>query len=77
MLRRLHFSRKRSKEPEDFVFFTRSLKHYSHTGVYKSFKTVVGHIGCPSARFHDLRHTYAVMSLEAGIDPKTILRVDS
>ena len=72
ILRRVRSKRRRAKGPDDFVFITRNLTHYSPTGVYKSFKTVVDHIGCPNVRFHDLRHTYAVMSLQAGIDPKTI-----
>ena len=29
-------------------------------------------IGCPNVRFHDLRHTHAVLSLKAGIDIKTL-----
>ncbi len=29
-------------------------------------------IGCPEARVHDLRHTYAMVSLENGDDIKTV-----
>jgi integrase len=30
-------------------------------------------LGClPKERFHDLRHTYAVASIRAGDDPKTV-----
>ncbi len=40
--------------------------------VLKRFKKVVARIGRPEARFHDLRHTYAVMSLQEGDDVKTV-----
>ncbi len=29
-------------------------------------------MGLPDMRFHDLRHTYAVMSIQAGDDIKTV-----
>ena len=29
-------------------------------------------IGVPELRFHDLRHTYATLSLQNGVDPKTV-----
>ena len=40
--------------------------------VLKHFKKAVNKIGRPDARFHDLRHTYAVMSLQEGDDIKTV-----
>lgn len=42
-----------------------------HT-VYHNFKRVVASIGQPNTRFHDLRHTYAVNSIRAGDDIKTV-----
>ena len=36
------------------------------------FKEAVEEIGCDSLRFHDLRHTYAVYQIRAGVDIKTI-----
>ena len=38
----------------------------------KRFKAVVSRIGRPDARFHDLRHTYAVTALQEGDDVKTV-----
>lgn len=40
--------------------------------VLKRFKAVCSRIGRPDARFHDLRHTYAVVSLQEGDDVKTV-----
>lgn len=45
----------------------------SYRTVYDCFKRIAFSIGCPQARFHDLRHTYAVLALESGDDIKTIL----
>lgn len=38
----------------------------------KRFKKIAEKIGRPDARFHDLRHTYAVMSLQEGDSIKTV-----
>lgn len=40
--------------------------------VYRAFKKAAAQIGRPDARFHDLRHTYAVAALRAGDDIKTV-----
>lgn len=40
--------------------------------VYKNFKKIVKELGIPSTRFHDLRHTFATISLESGDDFKTL-----
>lgn len=40
--------------------------------VYLHFKKMAVDIGAPNARVHDLRHTYAVLSLENGDDFKTL-----
>lgn len=40
--------------------------------VLKHFKKIATKIKRPDARFHDLRHTYAVMSLQEGDDVKTV-----
>lgn len=46
--------------------------HLIHVTVYKQYKKIVESIGCSSARFHDLRHSYAVASLQNGDDIKTV-----
>lgn len=55
------------------LVFTDELGHHLaiHT-VYKEFKAVVAAIGCPDARFHDLRHSYAVAAIRSGDDIKTV-----
>lgn len=40
--------------------------------VYLHFKAIADEIGAPDARVHDLRHTYAVISLQNGDDVKTL-----
>ena len=40
--------------------------------VYDCFKRVVKKIGFPNTRFHDLRHTYAVVAIKSGDDIKTV-----
>ncbi|MBQ6403179.1 MAG: site-specific integrase [Oscillospiraceae bacterium] len=40
--------------------------------VYNHFKKIAVEIGAPNAKVHDLRHTYAVLSLQNGDDVKTV-----
>lgn len=44
----------------------------SYRTVYDCFKRVVAKIGYPEIRFHDLRHSYAVIAIKNGDDPKTV-----
>lgn len=55
------------------LVFTNEIGHHLaiHT-VYKDFKKVAAAIGRPDARFHDLRHSYAVAAIRAGDDIKTV-----
>ena len=46
--------------------------HLTISTVYNNFKKIVASIGCPNVRFHDLRHSYAVASIRAGDDIKTV-----
>ena len=54
------------------VFTTELGRYVSYRAVYDSFKRIVDRIGLPNARIHDLRHTYAVNSIRAGDDIKTV-----
>lgn len=59
-------------DPTGLVFADDSCEHLCHSTVYKAFKRIAAQIGRPDARLHDLRHSYAVISLQAGDDIKTV-----
>lgn len=55
------------------LVFTNELgEHLKQNAIYKAFKKEVTSIGLPSTRYHDLRHSYAVASIESGDDIKTV-----
>lgn len=56
----------------NFVFTNELGQHYTPKQVYDAFKKVAAEIGRPDARFHDLRHSYAVASIKSGDDIKTV-----
>jgi integrase len=56
----------------DYVFTNALGEHLKHGNVYKKYKRIVSDLGIPSARYHDLRHSYAVSALQAGDDVKTV-----
>ena len=56
----------------NLVFTNEAGGHLCHHTVYKNFKKIVDQIGIPETRFHDMRHTYAVISLQNGDDIKTV-----
>jgi len=56
----------------DYVFTNELGENLKHSTIYKSYKRIVKDIGVPNARYHDLRHSYAVVSLMSGDDVKTV-----
>ena len=56
----------------DLVFTNALGGHFTHGTAYNHFKKIVAGIGLESARFHDLRHSFAVIALESGDDIKTV-----
>ena len=58
--------------PLHLVFTNEIGRNLSPQTVYLHFKKLAESIGLPSARFHDLRHSYAVAALQAGDDVKTV-----
>lgn len=59
-------------QDKDFVFCNEMGERISPHTLYDNFKKIAASIGRPDARLHDLRHSYAVASLQAGDDPKTV-----
>ena len=55
-----------------YVFCDAMGRHLSPSTVYQKFKRIANDIGVPDTRLHDLRHSYAVASLQAGDDIKTV-----
>lgn len=58
--------------PDNLVFTDSIGGHLTKSSVYRDFKSVAKSIGRPDARFHDLRHSYAVAALRSGDDIKTV-----
>lgn len=59
-------------ENSGFVFTDELGQHLKPQNVYREFKRVVAGMGIPAARFHDLRHSYAVAAIRSGDDIKTV-----
>ena len=60
------------EQETDFVFLDDMGNHLNAATVYENFKKIAAQIGAPEARFHDLRHTFAVNCLQCGDNPKTV-----
>lgn len=58
--------------PLNLVFTNALGQHLVAYTVYHNFKKIAESIGLPDIRFHDLRHTYATLSLQNGDDIKTV-----
>ncbi len=54
------------------VFTNHFGQHFGRTTLTRNVSEIGREIGVPGFRFHDLRHTYAVASIRAGDDIKTI-----
>lgn len=80
VLKRIQNSQKALKELPDgswhnefnLVFVDKKGQHLSCMTIYHHFKDIVDSIGRPEMRFHDLRHSYATLSLQTGADVKTV-----
>ena len=57
---------------DGFVFTDELGRHLARQTVYQCFKRIVAALGIPDVRFHDMRHSYAVASLQSGDDVKTL-----
>lgn len=55
-----------------FPNFIKTEEPISPALAYSTLKRILKKAGLPSIRFHDLRHTFATMAIENGIDIKTV-----
>lgn len=58
--------------PEGLIFTHADGRPYCAHTVYKHYKAIVKRMGLPDLRMHDLRHTYATTSLQAGNSIKEV-----
>ena len=56
----------------DLVFTNELGGHLCHTTVYQHFKKLVKKIGMDETRFHDLRHSTAILALQNGCSTKVV-----
>lgn len=56
----------------NLVFTHENGRHLTAGTTYACFKRIVKRLGMGRERFHDLRHTYATLSLQNGDDIKTV-----
>lgn len=60
-------------DQETYFVFTNGFGQHLHPQtVYNHLKKIAASIGAPDCRVHDLRHTFAVLSLQNGDDIKTV-----
>ena len=57
---------------KNLVFTTETGRYIANQALYRNFKAIMEKLGLSDMRFHDLRHTFAVSSLKAGDDIKTV-----
>jgi len=60
------------KNDMDLVFTHEDGSHLTSDTTYGCFKVIAKKIGVEAARLHDLRHTFATLSLQNGDDLKTV-----
>lgn len=57
---------------KNLVFTTETGRYVHNKTMYMNYKKIMKKLGLAELRFHDLRHAYAVNSLRAGDDIKTV-----
>ena len=65
---------RKKKSYSDWIFHNPTVPELplSPQTAYRRMKTLLRYAELPSIRFHDLRHTFATMALEHGMDVKTL-----
>ena len=62
----------KEKTNDEYVFPSPNGGPISPDSVNNMLKRVLARAGIPKARFHDLRHTFATIALQNGVDIKTV-----
>ena len=62
----------KEKTNDEYVFPSPNGGPISPDSVNNMLKRVLARAGIPKVRFHDLRHTYATIALQNGVDIKTV-----
>lgn len=60
------------ENPDNLVFTNEIGQHIGVEALWQAFKRRAAAIGLPDLRFHDLRHSYATISIQNGDDIKTV-----
>ena len=68
------FARGRAR-PEDLVFSARTGGPKLHRTVQRAFDSIADKAGVEDVTFHDLRHAYASIAIDAGADPVYLAKV--
>ncbi len=64
--------KQKAKEKGEFVFHNKKGEPISPDSVNNMLSRVLKRAGLPKIRFHDLRHTFATLALQNGVDVKTV-----
>ena len=62
----------KAKTNDEYVFPSPNGGPISPDSVNNMLKRVLERAGIPKVRFHDLRHTFATIALQNGVDIKTV-----
>ena len=57
---------------EGWVFTDASGMHRKHRTIQNDFRKLIASLGLQGTRFHDLRHSCAILALQSGCDVKSI-----
>ncbi len=69
------YDKKRPRSALNFLIRSINGEELSPNGVNKDLKKYIELLKLPKIRFHDLRHTYATIMMENGVNPKIVSEV--
>ena len=62
----------KDKKTSEFVFCNSENQHFTHSSLHSSLRKITRKMGITDFRFHDLRHTYATLSIRSDVDTMTL-----